>query len=218
MKRLLLTGASRGIGKSIADLLGARTDIELVTPSRSECDLSNENSVEDFLANTQPFDLIVNNAGINIIKKVTEILDEEITLLNRVNLESPLKIIRHSVKHMQENQFGRIVNIGSIWSVRSKEYRTLYSGSKFGLAGYTKALSHELGADNILVNTVCPGFIDTELTRASLSDDERRALTEQVPLKRLGKPQEVAEFVEFLLFKNSFITGQSLVIDGGFTA
>lgn len=218
MKRLLITGASRGIGKSIADLIGGRSDIELVTPSRSECDLSDESSVANFLINTQPFDLIVNNAGINIIKQATDILDEEITLLNRVNLESPLKIIRHSVKHMQQNEFGRIVNIGSIWSIRSKECRTLYSGSKFGLAGYTKALAHELGRNNILINTVCPGFIDTELTRASLSVDERNALTKQVPLGRLGRPQEVAEFVEFLLFKNSFITGQSLVIDGGFTA
>ena len=164
------------------------------------------------------YDFIVNNAGINVIKKVTDILDEDIAQLNRINLESPLKIIRHSAEHMQSNKFGRIVNIGSIWSVRSKEHRTLYSGSKFGIAGYTKALAHELGADNVLINTVCPGFIDTELTRASLSDDERSALIEQVPLKRFGRPQEVAEFVEFLLFKNSFITGQSLVIDGGFTA
>lgn len=218
MKRLLITGASRGIGKSISELLGTRSDIELVTPSRSECDLSNVDSVAQYLSNTQPFDFIVNNAGINVIKKVTDILDEDIAQLNRINLESPLKIIRHSAEHMQSNKFGRIVNIGSIWSVRSKEHRTLYSGSKFGIAGYTKALAHELGADNVLINTVCPGFIDTELTRASLSDDERSALIEQVPLKRFGRPQEVAEFVEFLLFKNSFITGQSLVIDGGFTA
>ncbi len=218
MKRVLITGASRGIGEAIVNKLSQRKGIDLVTPSRSECDLANPHSVEQYLASTSPFDFIVNNAGINIIKKITEVTNEDLTQLNSVNLEAPLKIIRHSTEYMQNQKFGRIVNIGSIWAIRSKEYRTLYSGSKFGLVGYTKALSRELGEANVLINTVCPGFIDTELTKHSLSPEDREELINQVPLRRLGQPNEVAELVEFLLFKNSFITGQSIVIDGGFTA
>jgi 3-oxoacyl-[acyl-carrier protein] reductase len=217
-KRALVTGGSRGIGAAIAAALTAQ-GVTVVCPTRDELDLADVDSVQRFLSKDASFDILINNAGINIIKPLAEISLADLRLVNQVNLESPLLLMQAVVPYMQRQQYGRIVNISSIWGQRSKEYRTLYSGSKFGLIGYTKALARELAPDQILVNAICPGFTDTELTAASLTPQQRQTLIDQVPLGRLATPTEMATYVAFLASaQNSFITGQALVVDGGFLA
>lgn len=217
-KRVLLTGGSRGIGKAIYNIL--KEDIyEVVIPSRDELDLSSTSSIANYFSDNKEFDILINNAGINIIKGIDSILDSDIEQINNINLVAPLKLIQYCVKGMKRNRFGKIVNISSIWGIRSKEKRILYSGTKFGIIGQTKALSRELGEYNILVNAVCPGFTATELTMRSLSDTELGEIVKEIPLKRLADPKEIANSVKFLISDdNTYITGQTLVIDGGYTA
>ena len=216
-KTVLLTGGSRGIGKAIFNEI--KDKFNVLTPSREELDLSDLNSIDNYFKTSADIDILINNAGINIIKEIESILDEDIQQVNTVNLVAPLKLIQNCVKFMKTKKAGKIVNISSIWGVRSKEKRTLYSATKFGLIGQTKALARELGEYNILINAICPGFTATDLTMQSLSKEELKNIQDEIPLKRLATPSEIAKSVKFLISDdNSYITGQTLVVDGGFTA
>jgi 3-oxoacyl-[acyl-carrier protein] reductase len=216
-KRVLLTGGSRGIGYAIYEELKDSYDLSI--PTQKELDLSSLDSIENYFKNNPIFDILINNAGINIIKDIESILDEDIAKINQINLVAPLKLIQYCVKNMKLNNYGKIVNISSIWGVKSKEKRTLYSGTKFGIIGQTKALARELGEYNILINAICPGFTATKLTMDSLTTDELKDITNQIPLQRLATPNEIAKSVKFLIGDdNSYITGQTIIIDGGFTA
>lgn len=216
-KRVLLTGGSRGIGRAIYEEL--QDTYEVIIPKREELDLSDISSIDRYFSDNKEFDILINNAGINIIKEIENILDEDIQTINTINLVAPLKLMQHCVKGMKKNRFGKIVNVSSIWGIKSKEKRTLYSGTKFGIIGQTKALSRELGEYNILVNAICPGFTATELTMQSLSSSELEAIVQQIPLKRMADPKEIAKSIKFLVSDdNTYITGQTLIIDGGFTA
>lgn len=217
-KTVLLTGASKGIGKAITEMLEASGNYYLLTPSSSDLNLRNLESIEDFF-NDQHIDILINNAGINILNQIEEISQETIDSMFHVNLIAPLILIQKTVPFMKKQRYGRIINISSIWGVRSKEFRTLYSATKFGLNGITKALSRELGEYNILVNSVCPGFVNTELTKKNIPFSEQEEIKKSIPLKRFAEPSEIANIVEFLISdKNTYITGQTIVVDGGFTA
>ena len=118
----------------------------------------------------------------------------------------------------EKNNWGRIVNITSIWSSVTKEYRASYSSSKFALDGMTVALAAEVASMGILANSVAPGFIDTDLTRKVLGDKGIQEIKNIIPIKRLGKPNEVASFISFLVSEeNTYISGQNIMIDGGFS-
>ena len=218
MKTVLITGASRGIGKAVANLL--KDEWQVIAPGREEVDLGSFDSIDEyFKKNLIEFDAVVNNAGINIIKQIHDITPEDMLSINQVNLDAPLRIIQHCLPSMQRKSQGKIVNISSIWGVRSKEYRTLYSATKFGLIGLTKSLARDLAKDKILVNAICPGFTNTELTAQSLSPEKLANIVEEIPLGRLAEPAEIAELVSFLISdRNTYLTGQALTIDGGFTA
>tara|TARA_R110002110_G_scaffold107032_6_gene267882 strand:+ start:84 stop:746 length:663 start_codon:yes stop_codon:yes gene_type:complete len=214
-KRVLLTGASRGIGKAIYELLTQQYDV--IAPTRSMLDLARPESIADFFGQDAAYDVVINCAGINIIKPTKDIVYEDIKLINAVNLESPLLIIQQCLPHMQGQQWGRVINISSIWGQISKAQRTLYSGSKFGLIGYTKALAKEFASQNILVNAICPGFTNTELTAQSLSQDELTEIVATIPANRLAEPNEIAKLVKFMISDdNSYMTGEAVTIDGGF--
>ena len=119
---------------------------------------------------------------------------------------------------MREQKWGRIVNISSIWGKISKAYRAPYSASKFAIDGLTAAISAEVAADGVLVNSVAPGFIDTDLTRNILGSEGMQQLALEVPIKRVGTTEEIAEFVVWLAgLDNTYISGQNIAIDGGFT-
>lgn len=219
MRRVLITGGSRGIGQAIADLLRESGDHEILTPPRGQLDLADASSVTSFLSQCPDLDALVNVAGINILGKIEELDETVVAEMCQTNLLAPLQLIRGVVSGMRRRGGGRIVNFSSIWGVRSKEFRTLYSMTKFGLTGMTKALARELGPDGILVNAVAPGYVNTEMTRKNVPPAEQARLCAEIPLRRMADPSEIARLVRFLISdENSYITGQAIVIDGGFLA
>ena len=218
-KNVLISGASRGIGKDISNLfenLGAKV-IRLDSSQydfRQESELS---KLKKFIAKYDKIDILVNNAGINYSELNLEFSLQKFNNLMNVNLKTPLFITSEVSKKMKKNKFGRIINISSIAATRVREGRTAYSASKFALEGFTKTLSIELAKYNILVNSVAPGFIDTDMTRKMLTKKEIKKLSDQVPLKKLGSTKDIANAVIFLASDmNNFINGHSLVVDGGF--
>ena len=138
--------------------------------------------------------------------------------VQQVNVTAPFILCQAVLLGMRERKWGRIVNISSIWGKISKAYRAPYSASKFAIDGLTAAISAEVATDGVLVNSVAPGFIDTELTRKILGVDGMNQLAQQVPAKRIGNKEEVAKFVAWLAGPdNTYISGQNIAIDGGFT-
>lgn len=230
-KRAVVTGGTRGIGRAIACRLLAEKAAVLVTgtqaPTRppqgclySPVDFTDESATGDFareLADWGP-DILVNNAGINMVAPFLSIEDDDFSRIQQVNLHAPFKLCRAVVPMMKARGWGRIVNIASIWGKISKAQRASYSASKFALDGMTAALAAEVARFGILANCISPGFINTELTRKVLGDDGIKAQVAAVPINRLGEPEEVAAFVAWLVSdENTYISGQNIAIDGGFT-
>lgn len=207
--KILVTGGSRGIGKHIVSMFEKHGHF-VYSPTRKELDLSR---IDINLERTD-FDIVINNAGINPLKNITDISDEEVM---RVNYFSPLKIIQQCLPHMVQNQYGRILNIGSIWIELSKPQRSAYSASKHALHSLTKSITSEYAQYNILSNTISPGFIATDLTYQNNTKEQIEEIVKNIPVKRLGTPDEIAHLSYQLTINNTFITGQNIVIDGGYT-
>lgn len=230
-KLAVVTGGTRGLGHAIALRLRAGGASVLVTGRMAEgkappqCDYAAVDFTD--LAATEAFSdrlrqldvaILVNNAGINKISPFQEIETADFLRIQQVNLTAPLILARAVVPRMRARRWGRIVNICSIWGKISKEQRASYSASKFALDGLTAALAAEVAADGVLANCVSPGFIDTELTRRVLGEAGIADLVARVPARRLGRPEEVAELVAWLAGPaNTFVSGQNIAIDGGFT-
>ena len=214
----LVTGAARGIVLATAARLrsgGAR----VLTPPRSELDLLSNESIDSYLAALdEPVDVLVNNAGINRLAAGVELSDEDLRETLQVNLLSPLRLVRGLAPQMIARGYGRIVNISSIWSVVSKPRRVSYAASKAAINGVTRTLAIELAPFNVLVNAVAPGYVNTELTKQNNTEEDLAAIRQTIPMRRLAEPDEIAEVVAFLCSeKNSYITGQVVLADGGFT-
>ena len=238
-KTALITGATRGIGKAIADVFidsGADLMLTGTKPGEIEqlnieeknpkikwinADFSSPGGIDSFideLKGMDNIDICVNNAGINIIKPYEKCSADEYQRLMSINLTAPFSITQQLIPGMKKRSFGRIVNIASIWSEISKPGRSLYTTSKTGLVGFTRSLAVEHASSNILVNAVSPGFTRTEMTEESLTADEIKTLSEQIPVQRFAEPNEIAQTVLFLCSDlNTYITGQNIVVDGGFT-
>ena len=238
-KVALITGGTRGIGKSIVDVFMKAGASVLVTGTKKDeidrlnikkdsdrihylyLDFSLEESVNEFVNKILPnhnINILINNAGINKIDLNINTTNDDYDLLNNVNLKGPYILSREVSKRMKENGFGRIVNITSIWSVISRPGRTLYSLTKWGIVGLTKTLSTELAQENILVNSVAPGFTKTELTESTNTLEELNTIKSLIPVRRFADPIEIANLVLFLSSDlNTYITGQNIVIDGGYT-
>lgn len=219
-RRVLVTGGSRGIGKSIVEVYRAR-GYEVEAPPRKELDLSKNESIEAFLEkvkSSRSYDIIINDAGVNLINEIDKVVIDDLEEMMRVNLLAPIKLLRGLVPYMKQNEFGRIVNIGSIWGVVSKPGRSIYSATKHGIHGITMTLALELAPYGILVNTVAPGQTMTELTVRNNPGDGIRKMEQDIPLGRLAQPEEIAKAVYWLgSDENTYITGQQIVVDGGLT-
>lgn len=213
----LITGASKGIGKEIAELFKF-SGAKVLTPSHSELDLASNSSVESYASSlTGGIDILVNNAGINLLAGLDELDQEVLKKTLQINLVAPLILTKLLAEKMKSNRYGRIVNISSIWSVVAKEGRLAYTASKSALNGATRTLAVELGEHGILVNTIAPGYVNTELTSQNNSSEQLRLIRNNIPLKRLAEPNEIAQIAAFLCSeKNSYMTGQVLVADGGY--
>lgn len=216
-KTALVTGGARGIGAAIVTELRNR-GWAVLAPRREELDLASAESVEAYLAKESPIvDALINNAGENPISPLATLSQDAWLLAQQVNLTSPLLLIQHCAGGMRARGGGRIVNISSCYSLVTRAGRAAYSASKAGLNSLTRSAALELAADNILVNAVCPGFVETELTARNNSAEQIQQLLRGVPLGRLGRPEEIAKFVAFLVSDdNTYLTGQTIPIDGGF--
>ncbi len=217
-KKAFVTGASKGIGAAIAALF-ERQGYTIIAPTHKQLDLASSASVDSYLSRMPPdADILVNNAGINRINLLDNVIEKDIDEMMAVNLVSPMRIIRAIAPSMIRRNYGRIVNISSIWSTVSKPGRSIYSSAKAGINALTRSLALELGKDGILVNAVAPGYVNTALTKSNNCKEEIRKIADGIPLGRLAEPEEIAKLVVFLCSDdNSYITGQTILIDGGFT-
>jgi 3-oxoacyl-[acyl-carrier protein] reductase len=216
-KIALVTGASRGIGLAVAECL-KKQGVKVLAPARQELDLLSESSIDSYLAGLkQPVDILVNNAGVNILGCLEELDDKVIEEMVQIDLLAPLRVVRRLVPGMVKQKYGRIVNLGSIWGEITKPGRITYTMAKSGLGGLTRALAVELAPHNVLVNCVAPGYVDTEMTRKNNPEKVLEKIRKTIPMQRLCEPREVAELVVFLSSdKNTYITGQTIAIDGGY--
>ena len=214
----LITGAARGIGHAIAEIFQKQGALVL-TPARQELDLSCNDSVDRYCSSLNwPVDIMVNNAGINVLAAADEFSDTEMVEMLQVNLVAPMRLLRAVSPGMAQRGYGRIVNISSIWSGVSKPRRFVYSTTKAGVNGMTRALAVELAPSGVLVNSVAPGFVNTELTRQNNSEEAIAQISASIPAGRMAEPKEIAEVVAFLCSqRNSYLTGQTIFVDGGFT-
>ena len=195
--------------------LGAR----VLAPPRAELDLADPSSVDRYLAGLgQPIDILVNDAGVNQLAGLVETDDVLLRDTLEVNLIAPLRLARALAPAMAGRGWGRVVNVTSVWTVAAKERRVPYIVSKTGLNGLTRAMAVEFGRAGVLVNAVAPGFVMTEMTTRNNSEEQLRDVAHSVPLRRLAEPHEIAELVAFLASsRNSYMTGQVLVCDGGYS-
>ena len=228
-KPAIVTGATRGIGRAIAERLrddGARV---LGTGTRPDgqapdgcgyaaVDFTDPAATESFVVRLRELAplILVNNAGVSRPELIDDIETDEFRRVHQVNVVAPLILCRAVAPGMRAAGWGRIVNIGSVRGVFGGVARASYSSSKFGVDGLTAGIAAELARDGILVNTVSPGFIDTEMSRDVYTPEARAFLLSQIPVGRLGTPEDIAAFVAWLAGpENTYISGQQLVIDGG---
>ena len=234
MRRVLVTGGTRGIGRAVAEAFLQRGDRVLFLYRKSEeqaeelrqlgavgyrCDLSALSALKEtckrILAEEGSVQVLVNNAGIAQFSLLHEVTDEMWEAVRSVNYDAPFYLTRAFLPGMIRQKYGRILNISSMWGQVGASCEVAYSAAKAGVIGFTKALAKEVGPSGITVNCIAPGVVDTEMN-AGLSGDTRKELKEETPLGRLGTPLDVAKACIFLSSEDgAFITGQVLGVNGG---
>lgn len=235
MKNVLITGGSRGIGKKCVyefikngyrvflNYNNSKNEAEKIAEKTGavivKADVSNANEVKKMAnyihENYGKIDIIVNNAGISQIKLFTDISENDWDNMFDVNIKSMFLVTKAFVNDMISKQYGKIINISSMWGVTGGSCEVHYSASKAAVIGFTKALAKELGPSKICVNCIAPGVIETEMN-SHLSEEDMKEICNETPIERIGKPEEVAKSVMFLASDNAdFITGQVINVDGG---
>ncbi|MEY8354128.1 SDR family oxidoreductase [Lachnospiraceae bacterium 54-53] len=238
-KTALITGASRGIGKAIAVKFAKKGYNVVINCLHNEDRLmQTKRELESYQISCLSFmgdmgdinqcrtlfeqvrkqfgtlDVLVNNAGISYIGLLQDMSPESWDQILRTNLTSAFNCCKLAIPGMVEKKQGKIVNISSVWGVSGASCEVAYSATKGGINAFTKALAKELAPSNITVNAVACGAIDTEMNQF-LEEDELIALIDEIPAGRLGKAEEVADLVYHLAYKNSYLTGQIIGLDGG---
>ena len=235
----LVTGATRGIGESIADefakagamVIGTATTkegAENISNRLSSTDLNGHGIVLD-VANTEQISetiktlkqsdlmpsILVNNAGISLENLLMRIKEEEWEKVIAINLSSAFYLSKAVIGSMLKNRHGRIINIGSVQGSTGAPGHSHYSAAKAGLIGLTKSLAQEVGSRNITVNAISPGYVSTDMTK-DIDEEMNQALLEQIPLKRFGKPIDIAKTAIYLASSSgSYITGETINVNGG---
>ena len=235
MKKVaIVTGASRGIGREIAKTL-AKENIQVVAnyykSEEAAIQLQKENNnIDIFKANVskreeakklveytlkkyKKIDVLINNAGIAEFKEFTQITDDEWNKMITTNLNSVFMMSQEVLKNMLHNKNGCIINISSSWGLVGSSCEVHYSTAKAGINGMTKALAKELGPSNIRVNAIAPGIIDTDMNH-DMKKEEIEIIKNETPLERIGKPEDIAKCVKWLV-EDTFTTGQIISVNGG---
>ncbi len=230
MKTVLITGGVRGIGLAIAKAFLQKNYRVCVTYSKDEesarrareiglevyrADVSKEEDVLSVFKRLKILDVLVNNAGVSLIKQVQDTSYEEFQRLFAVNMGGAFLCSREAAKLMIDQHSGLIVNISSVWGEVGASCESAYAASKAALIGFTKSLAKELGYSGVRVNAVSPGVIDTAMN-ACFSEEDKRGLIEEILVGRLGRCDEVAKAVLFLE-ENEYVTGIDLPVNGGFS-
>ena len=232
-KKILITGASRGIGRDIAlnskekgyKVLGTSTTNEGVSNLKEngihglQLDLNDKKSVESFngLLTQEHSDItvLVNNAGITRDNIVLRMSEEEWTDVLNVNLHGAFKVTKTVLKFMLKKRWGRILNITSTSASTGNRGQANYAAAKAGIEAFSKSLAKEVGSRGITVNAIAPGYIQTDMTEV-ISENVKEEILSQIPLSRFGKPEEISQLVDFLISDEaSYITGQTIHINGG---
>lgn len=239
-KVALVTGASKGIGKAISIRLAQskidvvinyNKDLQGAEETKKECEkygvearviqgnMSKEEDVDfvfkEIIDEFGKIDILVNNAGITRDGLLISMKEEDFRDVIDVNLISAFYTMKKAARTMARNRFGRIINLSSVVGIRGNAGQINYSASKAGLIGMTKSLAKEMASRNINVNAVAPGFIETDMTE-KLDAKTKDSILNEIPLKKLGKPEDVANLVNFLVSEEAnYITGQVISIDGG---
>ncbi|WNO61162.1 3-oxoacyl-ACP reductase FabG [Rheinheimera sp. MMS21-TC3] len=235
-KVALVTGASRGIGRAVAEQLAA-LGAKVVGTATTEkgaaaissylgdkgfglvLNVADNASIEQCLAEIKQqlgdIEILVNNAGITRDNLLMRMKDEEWLDIIQTNLTSVYRLSKAVMRPMMKQRFGRIINIGSVVGSMGNAGQTNYSAAKAGVLGFTKSLAKEVASRGITVNAVAPGFIDTDMTK-DLSEEQKEAIFSQVPANRLGQPKEIAATVAFLASNQAaYITGETIHVNGG---
>ena len=239
-RTVLVTGASRGIGRAIASAFAAEGDRLIITCSRSEQELLNFKKELEETFHTEVFasvgdissfeyveqlfeqiterfggvDVLINNAGISYIGLLTDMSIDDWNRIVSTNLTSVFSTCRQVIPSMVHAQSGHIINISSVWGNVGASCEVAYSACKGGINSLTRALGKELAPSNIQVNAIACGVIDTDMNRC-FSEEERSALIEEIPAGRMGSPEEVASLAYSLATASSYLNGQILTLDGG---
>lgn len=241
LKNVLITGATGGIGSAIAYAFAKEGyNVALHTNSKPDeaqknaealsrefgikavsvtADVSKENDVKSMFETLDKtfgkIDILVNNAGVSFVSMLCDTTAEDWDRVMDINLKGAFLCSKQAMKNMVHNKWGRIINVSSVWGNVGASCEVAYSASKAGLVGFTKALGKELAPSGITVNAVSPGLIDTKMN-SHLSEDDVKALCDEIPAGRMGKPDEVANAVLFLASEgSSYITAQNITVDGG---
>ena len=237
-KVIIVTGASKGIGKEISKELAKKENTIIANYNKSEkeikelqqelekqnikidiykADISKREEAANLVKYTiqkyGKIDVLINNAGISQIKEFTQITDEDWNNMINTNLNSVFYMSQEACHNMIHNKKGCIINISSIWGITGASCEVHYSVSKAGVDALTKALAKELGPSNIRVNSIAPGIINTEMN-AHLSEEEKQNIEEEIPLEKIGKAIDIERCVEWLI-KDEYTTGQVISINGG---
>lgn len=239
-KVILITGASRGIGRAIAkkfakagnkvianynnskekaeelqkELQQENIEIDIIkadVSKREEC----KELVEYTINKYGKIDVLINNAGISVWGPFTDLTDEEWQNILQTNLYSAIAMTQETIKYMIKEQNGCIINISSIWGIVGASCEVAYSITKAGIDGLTKSLAKELGPSNIRINSIAPGIIETDMT-SDFTEEEKEEIVDQIPLGKIGKPEDIAKVAEWLI-EDNYTTGQIISPNGGWT-
>ena len=239
-KVALVTGAARGIGKAIAKALAAEGAVVIVNYNGSaqragetvkeieeaggkalaiRCNVADftacKDMIDGIIKEQGRLDILVNNAGITRDGLLMKMSEEDFDSVMDTNLKGAFNCIRHAARQMIKQKSGRIISISSVSGVLGNAGQANYSASKAGIIGLTKATAREVASRGITVNAIAPGFISTDMTEV-LSEVVKTSVTETIPMKKFGKPEDIAQTALFLASEEAaYITGQVICVDGG---